>query len=97
MPKVNFSGIVTAMFGLFFIALAFLIHATGWECTPIGVAVAALVVGALGADAIIRIARRRLSFLSRIGPLPLLTCPAYGQGGGGGQPRQASNQRSVCG
>jgi len=34
MPKVNFSGIVTAMFGLFFIALAFLIHATGWECTP---------------------------------------------------------------
>jgi len=70
MAKVNFSKIVTALFGVFFIALALLILATAWESAPIGAAIAALVVAFLGVDAVISVWRGRSSLLSRIGPLP---------------------------
>jgi len=70
MPKVSFHRIVTAIFGAFFVAVALLILAAAWESTPIEASIAALVLGFLGADALISAARDKRSLLSRIGPLP---------------------------
>ena len=70
MSKLSSNRTVTAIFGVFFVVLAFLILATAWESAPIGAAIAALVVGFLGAEAIVSAARGRSSLLSRIGPLP---------------------------
>jgi len=71
MTKANFSRIVTAIFGVFFVVLALVILVTALEFRPIGAVIAAsLVVGFLGAEAIISAARGRTSLLERIGPLP---------------------------
>ena len=70
MPKANASRTVTAIFGVFFVILALLILVAAWESSPIGATIVALVVGVLGADAIVSAAQRRTSLLSRIGPLP---------------------------
>jgi len=70
MPKEKFSRAVTAIFGVFFVVLALLILVAAWESTPTGAAIASLVVGFLGAEAILSAVRDRASLLSRIGPLP---------------------------
>jgi hypothetical protein len=64
------SRIVDLVAGLFFVALAIVIVVAAWESTPVGAAFAALVVGLLGAEAIVGAARNKPSLLSRIGPLP---------------------------
>jgi hypothetical protein len=61
---------VTALVGLLFVGLAIAILATATPQTRVGAYVAALVVGGLGADAIVSAARNRLSILARLGPLP---------------------------
>jgi len=70
MSKLSLHRIVTASFGAFFVAVALLILAAAWAATPIEAAIAALIIGGLGADAIIGAVRDRRSLLSRIGPLP---------------------------
>ena len=70
MPKMSPYRIVTAIFGVFFVALALLILATAWESAPVGAFIVALVVSFLGAEAIVSAVRDRSSLLSRIGPLP---------------------------
>ncbi|GEM_PF-2913521 len=62
--------IVTTIFGIFFVILAGVILVAAWESTPIGAVVVALIVGLLGAEAIVSAMRDRPSLLSRIGPLP---------------------------
>lgn len=70
MPTVNSNRTVTAVFGVFFVVLALAILATAWESAPVEAVIAALVVGFLGAEAIVSVLRGRPSLLSRIGPLP---------------------------
>jgi hypothetical protein len=62
--------VADAIFGVFFVALALAILLAAWESAPIGAACAALVVGGLGADAILSTARGKRSLASHIGPLP---------------------------
>ena len=57
-------------FGTFFVALAVVTLAAAWEGTPIGAVLAALVMGLLGAEALVSAARGKASLLSRFGPLP---------------------------
>jgi hypothetical protein len=61
---------VTRAAGACFVALALAILVAAWESAPVGAAVAAIVVGLLGVEALISAARDRPSLLSRIGPLP---------------------------
>ncbi|MFQ4139866.1 hypothetical protein PGN35_026485 [Nodosilinea sp. PGN35] len=61
---------VTAGFGLVFVALAIAILLTADSQRKLGSAVAAVIVGGLGGDAIVSAVRDRRSLLSRIGPLP---------------------------
>jgi len=70
MKNRNTHRYVEVMFGMFFLALAVLILLAGWKSNPLGAVIAALVVGFLGADAIISTVRDKPSLLSRIGPLP---------------------------
>ncbi|HSM83923.1 MAG TPA: hypothetical protein VLS96_19695 [Nodosilinea sp.] len=60
---------VTATVGLGFIALAVAILCTASGLHR-GSVLAALLVGGLGADALVSAARNRPSLLSRLGPLP---------------------------
>ncbi|OKH44786.1 hypothetical protein NIES30_21360 [Phormidium tenue NIES-30] len=60
---------VTATVGLVFIALAIAILFTA-DHHNLQTALAAVIVGGLGADALVSAARNRLSILARIGPLP---------------------------
>ncbi len=70
MAKPKSGRTVTTLFGVFFVIMAVVILFAGWESTPVGAVVGALVVGILGADAIVSAMRDRRSLLSRIGPLP---------------------------
>ncbi len=62
--------IVTALFGAFFIVLAFAIVLSVEPSMLVGAVVAALAIGLLGVDACISAARDKPSLLQRIGPLP---------------------------
>ena len=64
------SRVGDALFGAFFVALAAAILVLAWSSSPVGAAIAALVLGFLGAEAIFSAVRGRRSLLSRIGPLP---------------------------
>jgi hypothetical protein len=61
---------VTAAFGVFLIVLAILTIVSADGSTRIGAAAVAVVLGLLGADALISAARNMRSIVSRIGPLP---------------------------
>jgi hypothetical protein len=56
--------------GLFCLTMAVATLVFGWEATPMGASLGALVLFLLGADALVSAARRKRSLLSRIGPLP---------------------------
>ncbi len=62
--------VITAGLGLLFILVAVVIAV--WSDPPmhLGAVLTALVIGALGLDALISAVRRKRSLLSRIGPLP---------------------------
>lgn len=62
--------IVTAAFGLFFLAIAVVIVFVADASNTLGATIAALVVGVLGLDAVLAAIRRRRSLLERIGPMP---------------------------
>ncbi|MEO8080595.1 MAG: hypothetical protein ABI641_08695 [Caldimonas sp.] len=62
--------IVNAAFGLLFVVIAIVIAATTYRSMLARGLVAALVIGALGIDALVSAARGTRSWLSRIGPLP---------------------------
>jgi thiol:disulfide interchange protein len=64
------SRVVTGLFGFLLVALAVLTIVTSGEETRAGALLVALVLGALGVDAVISAARDRRSLVSRIGPLP---------------------------
>jgi Flp pilus assembly protein TadB len=65
------AGRVTdALFGTFILALAVAVLVLAWHSSPIAAAIAALVLGFLGVEAIVSAVRCRRSLLSRIGPLP---------------------------
>jgi len=69
-PRPNSNRIVTAAFGVLFVAVAIAILLTVDRSMLIGAVIAAVVVGGLGIDALISAARGRRSLMSRIGPLP---------------------------
>jgi hypothetical protein len=62
--------VVTTIFGVFLLVLAVTAVVTSSEETRTGALLLALVLGALGLDAVISAARDRRSIISRIGPLP---------------------------
>jgi Flp pilus assembly protein TadB len=70
MPKSSSGRTVTMVIGVCFVLLVCVILVVAWASTPIGASAGALVVGVLGADAIVSARRDRPSLLSRMGPLP---------------------------
>lgn len=70
MTKSSSGRTVTMVFGVCFVLLACVILVVARASTPIGAAAGGLVVGALGADAIVSARRDQPSLLSRMGPLP---------------------------
>jgi len=70
MTRANLERLVTALFGVFFIIIAVVVLIVAWDATPIGGMVVSLVIGFLGAEAIVSAWRDRSSLLSRMGPLP---------------------------
>ena len=70
MSESKASRVADALFGTFFLALAAAVLVLAWHSSPIGSVIAALVLGFLGAEAIVSAVRCRRSLLSRIGPLP---------------------------
>lgn len=61
---------ITAGFGIFFVAIAMAIVLSADWPLSLGVIAAAVVVGGLGLDAVLSAFRGTKSVLSRIGPLP---------------------------
>ena len=70
MSSTRIRRLISALFGIFFVALAVLIIAASEAATRIGAIVAAMVIGGLGVDLILAVLRRKKSLLARIGPLP---------------------------
>jgi uncharacterized membrane protein len=62
--------IVGVLFGIFFLAVAFLILFTSSTSTRVAAIAAAVVIGGLGLDSVASAMRGKRSLLSRIGPLP---------------------------
>ena len=62
--------LVTAVFGVFLVALAIVILVSVDGSMSFGAIAAALVVGLLGVDACVSAALNKRSLLERIGPLP---------------------------
>lgn len=60
----------SAVFGVFLVAIAVWIAVMAAPFTSIGEPIAALVIGALGAEALVGAITGRRSLASRIGPLP---------------------------
>lgn len=68
LPRPKTQRVVTAAFGMVFIALAILIlWVSGLAAGPL---LAACIVGGLGLDALLAAIGNRRSLVSRIGPLP---------------------------
>ena len=61
---------IPVAFGIFFVALAFLVLLVAWETAPLGACIASLALAALGVDVVFSAYRNKRSLLSRIGPLP---------------------------
>lgn len=70
LPEDKPGPLANVVIGLFCLAMAAAVGVVGWEATPLGASLAALVLCLLGADAIVSAVRRKRSLLSRIGPLP---------------------------
>ena len=70
MQRSKTGRVVTAVFGVFLVALAIVILVSIDGTLTVGAVVSALVVGLLGVDACVNAARNRRSLLERIGPLP---------------------------
>jgi hypothetical protein len=62
--------VAAAVIGALFVVLALAILASSVHDLSVGPLMAALVIGALGIEALLSAARRRRCLLSRIGPLP---------------------------
>ncbi len=61
---------VSVAFGIFFVALAFLVLFVAWDTAPLGACIVSLVLAVLGVDGVFSAYRNKRSLLSRIGPLP---------------------------
>jgi hypothetical protein len=70
MPQNKAGRVGDAIFGTFFLALAVASLVLAWNTSPIGAVAASLVLGFLGAEAILSAFLGRRSLMSRIGPLP---------------------------